>query len=204
LHHVIKDLKPNTFYSFRVCCKYTGKSDVSAWSVVQSAKTTIPPYSWKSTENFQLNYNQKIITSHVSHPMCILSNGPQFLIGQTINFIILEIGEESNDNYFGLLESVNLREHINKLTLDDIKKHSFLISSNGEIFVNGNKTSTKMPNFFNNCKITFNCTALNSEKVRMNVDMCDKRVTYDWNIDTTQPLHFLSFLTTNKWKIYIE
>lgn len=87
----MKDLVPNQDYSFRVCCKYESNSGWSPWSLVQVAKSAIPPYSWESHPDFVLTNDNRIAKSTKQLPRFLLSDGQQYKHGFSIEFTVIKI-----------------------------------------------------------------------------------------------------------------
>lgn len=72
------------------------------------------------------------------------------------------------------------------------------------MFVEGDEKATLLPEIKRGSKITFSCSDVTEEKVRVNVDLSDKRVTYDWNVCYEKGLYFFAKFGTSKWKILVE
>lgn len=87
-------MQVNEVYLFRVCCKFEGASTWSSWSIPQSGKTTIKPYSWKDHLSFILRNEHKIAKPNDDVVAVLYSNGPQFHVGYSIEFVVslLKIG----------------------------------------------------------------------------------------------------------------
>lgn len=83
---LVKDLQSEQVYSFRVCCKFEGCNEWSPWSLTQVGATSLKPYSWAKNENFTLTNENKIAVSHQSG--LLLSEGPQFRVGCSIEFMV--------------------------------------------------------------------------------------------------------------------
>jgi hypothetical protein len=48
------------------------------------------------------------------------------------------------------------------------------------------------------------CELIHGDKVRVNIDTCDKQVTYDWQISKTDKLYFAALLQSPASKIMVE
>lgn len=44
LSYLVRDLRVNQSYTFRVCCQESGSKNWSAWSIPKVASTHIPPF----------------------------------------------------------------------------------------------------------------------------------------------------------------
>lgn len=74
----------------------------------------------------------------------------------------------------------------------------------GKVFVDGLEKATLLPEIKRGSKITFSCNDVTEEKVRVNVDLSDKRVTYDWNVPYEEGFYFFAKFGSDKWKIFVE
>lgn len=90
--HLVKDVRVNQQYSFRVCCKFEGAATWSPWSLTQVAMSTIEPFHWRLTEGFLLTNEQKIATPNDdSQQLLLVSDGAQFRVGFSIEFTVSEV-----------------------------------------------------------------------------------------------------------------
>ncbi|EEZ97840.1 Cytokine receptor-like factor 3 [Tribolium castaneum] len=196
---LVKDLRPNQLYSFRVCCKFEGSSDWSPWSLSQVTRTSIKPFSWASNRDFVFADDNKIATPVKDAPSLLLSDGPQFAVGYSVEFSYLEI-----DNKCSTIALIAVKEAagIKEIRLGD---HSyFALDSTGEIYVDGVKKATKLPEAAKGFKICFMCELIQDDKVRVSIDTCNKQVTYDWQISKTDKLYFGALLKSPATKIMVE
>lgn len=53
-------------------------------------------------------------------------------------------------------------------------------------------------------QVCFTCEMVNVDKIRVNIDCDDKRVTYDWLLEPTTKMFFASQFESAKWKIMVE
>lgn len=91
IQFLAKDLRPNQDYSFRVCCKYESNSIWSPWSLVQVAQTKISPYTWEKQPDFILTNDNRIAkTFDDNQQLFLLSDGPQFKNGFSIEFTVIK------------------------------------------------------------------------------------------------------------------
>lgn len=70
-------------------CKYESNLTWSPWSLVQVARTTITPYTWQSQSGFELTNDNRIAKANDDNLNILLSNGPQFKIGFSIEFTVI-------------------------------------------------------------------------------------------------------------------
>ncbi|XP_019872756.1 cytokine receptor-like factor 3 [Aethina tumida] len=194
-----KDIQPNQPYSFRVCCKYEGSTEWSPWSLAKVAFTELKHFSWRFSQDYIVTNENKIARCTKSYPEVLFSEGPQFLIGHSIDFIFLEA--DSTDGIIGLLteDAYTSVNHLRYIT-----DGSFFIQRSGSIFVEGIEKSTKLPEFTKGQTISFTCEAVNENKVRVNIDSCNKRVTYEWPISLDTKMYFAAQFYSDKWKVMVE
>ncbi|XP_044257887.1 cytokine receptor-like factor 3 [Tribolium madens] len=196
---LVKDLHPNQLYSFRVCCKFEGSSDWSPWSLPQVTKTTIKPFSWASNKDFVFADGNKIATPVKEMPSLLLSDGPQFAVGYSVEFSYLEF-----DNKCSTIALVAAKDATDIKEIKSSSHSYFALDTTGEIYVDGVKKSTKLPEAAKGLKICFMCELINDDKVRVNIDTCNKQVTYDWQICKTDKLYFAALLKSPASKIMVE
>lgn len=53
-------------------------------------------------------------------------------------------------------------------------------------------------------QLCFTCESTHNNKVRVNIDSCDKRVTYDWPVNTDSQIYFAAQLKSQGSKIMVE
>lgn len=195
--YLVKYLQSDQEYSFRVCCKYEGSSIWSQWSVPQVACTKLPKFSWNPGKNLVLS-NENTIAKAEKKSIILYSRGAQVAAEYSVEFTFLECDNNKSDVFVGL--SINN-------SADDVstlKKNSFLLEAKGDILIEGQIKSTKLPEISNGSKVCFSCDSINDGKLRINVDSNDKRVTYDWFVDDIFEFYFVASLNSNKWKIMVE
>ncbi|KAG5889281.1 hypothetical protein JTB14_007043 [Gonioctena quinquepunctata] len=195
---LVKDLLAGQPYSFRVCCKFEGTTEWSPWSLPQVASTSLRHFSWKPNEDFCISNENKIATP--MKPNCkILSDGAQFSVGHSVEFTFLEV--DTTEAFIGLIWE-SLQKNLETSNL--IMEASFLVNSSGKIFVDGSEKSTILPNFTKGQKVCFTCDGINNQKVRVNIDSNEKRVTYDWPANPDSNMFFIAQFFSTKWKIMVE
>ncbi|KAJ8952962.1 hypothetical protein NQ318_006579 [Aromia moschata] len=182
---LVKDLQANQPYSFRVCCKFEGTLAWSPWSLPQVARTTLKPFSWQSHRHYVTSNENKIAKPNADSAGILYSDGPQFRVGHSVEFTFLEV--DSGDAVVGLV-CPTAQNCVTDLRLAG--ENSFLINQSGNIFVDGTEKSTKLSDFVKGLKVCFTCDLVNEEKVRVNIDSNEKRVTYDWPIKSDSKMFF--------------
>ncbi|XP_056632696.1 cytokine receptor-like factor 3 [Diorhabda sublineata] len=197
--YLLKDLKVNEPYSFRVCCKFEGTTEWSPWSLPQVTTTTLKHFSWKFNGDYEHSNEYKIVRPKTGSAHMLYSDGAQFGIGHSIDFIFLE--SDSNDAVVGLI-----CEHLEELPKHpkQAKDGTFLMTRHGKIWVDGVEKSTVLPEFHRGSKVTFMCSKVNDNKIRIDIDSKDKRVTYDWLVPCDTKMYFVAHFSSSKWKIMVE
>lgn len=85
---LVKDLKVDQPYSFRVCCKFEGIHEWSPWSLPQVSCTNLRPFCWKSNDDFILSNENKIAKPTADFPRILYSDGAQFCVGHSVEFTV--------------------------------------------------------------------------------------------------------------------
>lgn len=78
------------------------------------------------------------------------------------------------------------------------------MDNKGRVHIDGIEKITHLPEVNRGSKISFVCDDSFAKKMRVNVDVVDKRVTYDWNVATTKPFYFFIKFGSCKWKIMVD
>lgn len=86
--YLVKDLKVDQPYSFRVCCKFEGIHEWSPWSLPQVACTRLRPFCWKINDDFILSNENKIAKPTVASSRVLYSDGAQFYVGHSVEFTV--------------------------------------------------------------------------------------------------------------------
>ncbi|XP_044761919.1 cytokine receptor-like factor 3 [Coccinella septempunctata] len=196
-HYLCKDVVVDQYYSFRVSCKFEGSNSLSRWSIPLSFKTTIKSYNWKENGHYSMNDQFRIAKPLVDSPPMLISEGRQYRVGYTIEFTILEMDE-------GLAHIGLMTENKKTLSKMEDPNGTFIVDSRGTIKVDGITKSTFLPEFKKNCKICFTCECLKDTRVVIHIDIEEKRVTYEWSVNKSDPYFFAAELPSTKWKIMVE
>lgn len=83
-------------------------------------------------------------------------------------------------------------------------ENCFYVDCKGRIFVEGVQKATVLPEIRRGCKVGFTCSYVTEEKIRVNVDLSEKRVTYDWNTSNCGGFYFFAMFGSSKCKIAVE
>lgn len=81
---------------------------------------------------------------------------------------------------------------------------SFYVNCKGVIYVNDCEKATFLPEIKRGSKVVFTCNSISTDKVRVDLDLSEKRVTYDWNVSYERGFYFFAKFGSSKWKIAIE
>lgn len=203
--YIVRNLKPNVDYTFRVC--QFGAEDKD-WSLPYVARTTITPYEWDlSNQNYFLSDECRIATKITSRPNSPLySAGPQFQYRHSLQFKVLECGVSSEDEGLGLaLTNTKNGESI-------VRPGVILVNFGGYVFVDGIQMTTRLPSLFPGAVISFESEEeLPNSKMRVMVTCEDKQVTYDWRVDdgsgqwpNLMGIYFFMCFRDPGWKVMVE
>lgn len=197
--YLVKDVNVNQSYLFRINCKYEGSNQESPWSIPQSFKTSLKPFSWAiSSDNF-ISVDGKIAHLLKDEPGFLVSDGPQFKIGHTIEFTILEMDTKAASFGIATTDDINTISQLNFF-----EKSTFILTSDGHIFLEGIEKSTHFPKLNKKSKFAFTSELSKNNKILMHIDLEEKRATYELNVDEICNFFFIANVPTCNWKIMIE
>lgn len=202
---VIRNLKPNQEYSFRVSRLIT--NCLPFWSVPKSASTLTPVLKWKLGSGCTLLNDAATLTTSLSSTSIFLSSSRSYVCGQTLVFSIEALPDDAimEEDGFGLstMESSDIKP---------MDKGSLFLTCTGTICVGAQKMTTRLPAIKQGSIITFDSEKLPNNKVRVTIEIEEKVVTFDWignwdfqnmlGCDTN--LHFFARLTSPGWRITVE
>ncbi|KAK6168986.1 hypothetical protein SNE40_020124 [Patella caerulea] len=173
--HIVKHLRPNKQYSFRVRGRQDGSHEWSVWSVPYTAITTIPHHQWVSThEGYSVSNEDKTATrTDIGLSTLVYSNIPSYASGEQLTFKILDAGERSLNDGIGLACNCD-----NKDTLEI--PGAIFVNIDGTVYVDGNVMKMKLPPLKKGSAINFQTEPLPNGKVRVGIEVQEKEVTFDW------------------------
>ncbi|XP_030763265.1 cytokine receptor-like factor 3 [Sitophilus oryzae] len=195
---LLRDIQICQPYSFRICCKFDGFTVWSPWSVPQVGITTLKWYSWEASEDSVLTNDNKIAKVESSLGKIVYSDGAQVSFSDSLEFTILDV-DQRFEAAIAVIQSRNKNCSILKEYNDGI----FLIDSNGKIFIDGVEKSTVLPKFAKGLKVGFSLEKISDDKILVNLDSNEKRVTYHWCLNDGSKLYFAAHLAS-QWKIMVE
>ncbi|OWF53626.1 cytokine receptor-like factor 3 [Mizuhopecten yessoensis] len=178
--YTVKNLNTNTPYSFRVSCRSSNNNSSWPWSVSSvpcMAQTTIPHYEWSTgCPSYAVCYDNKIATRNgTGDTMVLYSSTSSCVPGHPITFKVISMGETSPFDSVGLsLDNSNT----DTLQQDD----AILVTKSGFVFVDGQEMKIKLPEMKKGSLLTFDLEDLSNGKVRVNVELEEKVVTFDWKV----------------------
>lgn len=73
--------------------------------------------------------------------------------------------------------------------------------------MDGREKTTKLPPLEKGSKVSFTCDHVRDSRIRVNIDSCNKSVTYDWNLATDSSrikLYFAIRFGEKAWKVLVE
>ncbi|XP_066595803.1 cytokine receptor-like factor 3 [Prorops nasuta] len=191
---LIRDLPLKQPVTFRVRIQ----SDNVAWSMHKICQTTIPAYSWESSnENYLITSNGRIATKVTDNLSTLFSQGPQFDSNYTIEITFLEISYEGTNNEGIALVSKSEGP-------DDTLRRpgSLMITPQGKIYMDGEEKLMQLPKIRSNSTIIFTIIRKECDLLRINIECADRVVTYDWN--TEAPLFFAARFKEHKWTFIVK
>lgn len=202
--YLVRDLRPSTSYTFRVCCLAEGESDWSAWSLPRIGSSSITPFSWAlDNPNYVVTNEGKIAAKASNIPSTLCSCTAQFGPGHCIEFTILECGDSGTEQGLVLCSDSVLGGNL---------MHSgvLFLNAEGSIFVDGAEKMMKLPPLKVGAKVCFLCEHIRDGKLRVHIGTADKTVIYDWtpigdSNDITPPkLYFAICFNSKGWKVLVE
>ncbi|XP_033738001.1 cytokine receptor-like factor 3 [Pecten maximus] len=178
--YTVKGLGTNTPYSFRVSCRSSNNNSSLPWSVSSVpciAQTTMPHYEWSTdSPSYTVSYDNKIGTRNKSgDTMVLYSSTSSCVPGHPITFKVITMGETSPFDSVGLSLDNNNTETLQR---DD----AILVTKSGSVFVDGQEMKIKLPEMKKGSLLTFDLEELPNGKVRVNVELEEKVVTFDWKV----------------------
>ncbi|XP_075230786.1 cytokine receptor-like factor 3 [Lycorma delicatula] len=196
--YLVRDLKTNQPYTFRVCCQESGSKCWSAWSLPKVATTHIPPFVWDcSNPHYSTSVEGKIACKTTNNKSVLFSSLPLIGSSHSIEFMVLECGKTPE---WG--DGIGL-SNTNADLFDLIQPGVLFLNAQGHIFLDGKEKTTRLPPLKKGCRVSFTCEELpHQNRLRINIDSEDKAVTYDWK--TSSKLHFVMNFTYPGWKLLVE
>ncbi|XP_060581316.1 cytokine receptor-like factor 3 isoform X2 [Ruditapes philippinarum] len=212
--HLVKRLRYNMPYSFRVSCRID--DHWSTWSVPRVAQTRIPPYQWdENTEGYSTSNENRTGTRCNGLTRVLYSKSQCYRAGFQLSFRILDSGEKSPFDGLGIA-----------VTNDDIdtmkREGAVFLACDGTVFIDGQEMKTRLPCLTRNSSISIETETLPNGKVRVSVQVGDKELTFDWKVDklvtlgmigglgmtplteSTQCFFFGMIFSHEDWKISVE
>ncbi|KAK0058945.1 cytokine receptor-like factor 3 isoform X1 [Biomphalaria pfeifferi] len=189
---LIKHLRTQTAYTFRVCGRVDSETPWSAWSIPRVAFTTIDHYQWGPTDNnaYSLSNENKTATrtcEGVTH--VLYSNVASFIPGYSLTIKVLDDADKSPGD--GLCISVKNTE-----TMAFGQEGVVYVNLYGSVFVDGQEMATKLPEIKKGSVVAFQAERLPNGKVRVSVQTENKEVAFDWKVDLSNrssgPLQMLT------------
>lgn len=201
--YLVRDLRPNNLYTFRVCCLVEGESDWSAWSLPRVGSSNITPFCWtEDNPHYTVTNEAKIACKTSSEPSLLCSCSAQFGPGHCIEFTVLECGESGLDQGLVLCSKSENDKGL-------LQPGVLFLNTDGSIFVDGVEKMMKLPPLQVGAKVCFLCEHIREDKLRVHIGTADKTVIYDWtpvcgNDDTPPKLYFAISFRSCGWKILVE
>uniref|UniRef100_A0A0B7ANT8 Fibronectin type-III domain-containing protein n=1 Tax=Arion vulgaris TaxID=1028688 RepID=A0A0B7ANT8_9EUPU len=177
--YLVKHLRTQTAYTFRVCGRGESDTPWSAWSVPRVSTTSISHYQWEVSDNkaYSLSNENKTATrtsEGVTH--VLYSNKPSFHTGNILTVKVLDDADKSPGD--GLCISVDSKAK------DGFSQDGVVyVNLYGNVFVDGQEMTMQLPEIKKGSVVAFQAESLPNGKIRMSIQTEEKEVTFDWKID---------------------
>ncbi|XP_069123327.1 cytokine receptor-like factor 3 [Argopecten irradians] len=218
--YTVKGLGTNIPYSFRVSCRSSNNNTSLPWSVSSVpclAQTSMPHYEWLTgCPSYTVSYDNKIATRNdTGDTMVLYSNTASCVPGHPITFKVVAMGESSPFDSIGLS-----LDNSNSETLE--RDDAIFVTKSGSVYVDGQEMKIKLPEMKKGSLLTFDLEDLSNGKVRVNVELEEKVVTFDWKVpqppgmaglpgglggilaESTHKFYFGMRFSHEEWKILVE
>ncbi|XP_059174464.1 cytokine receptor-like factor 3 [Physella acuta] len=179
--HLVKHLRTQTPYTFRVCGRGEASTPWSAWSVPKIAATTILHYQWGPSENpaYALSNENKTATRTSKGLTHVLySNTASFIPGNILTIKVLDGADKSPGDGLCICLKNTDNDHFGQ---DGV----VYVNLYGSIFVDGQEKTMKLPEIKKGSVVSFQAEELSNGKVRVSIQTEDKEVTFDWKVLTS-------------------
>ncbi|KAH3863853.1 cytokine receptor-like factor 3 [Dreissena polymorpha] len=174
---LVRKLRANTPYSFRVCCRVEGETYASVWSVPRVAATSITHYEWDgTTEGYSTSNENKMGTRTTGLTRVLYSNYQCLHAGFPITFRILDAGERSPLDGLGIVVTNEDSETMKR-------EGAVFLACDGTVFIDGQEMKTRLPSLARNSCVTIQTETLANWKVRVSIQVGEKELTFDWKVD---------------------
>ncbi|KAK3742722.1 hypothetical protein RRG08_025664 [Elysia crispata] len=181
--YVVKHLRTQTAYTFRVCGRGESHTPWSAWSVPRVSATSVEHYQWAEPrdETYSLSNENKTLTrTNEGLTHIIYSHKPSLTLGNTLTMKMLDDADKSPGD--GLFIATK-----NDLVDDFIQDNVIYVNLYGSVFVNGQEMTMQLPEIKRGSIVAFEMEPVSNSKVRVNIQTEDKEVTFDWKVEPTSP-----------------
>ncbi|GFR96088.1 cytokine receptor-like factor 3 [Elysia marginata] len=181
--YLVKHLRIQTAYTFRVCGRGESDTPWSAWSVPRVSATSVEHYQWAEPrdETYSLSNENKTVTrTNEGLTHIIYSHKASLALGNTLTMKVLDDADKSPGD--GLFLATT-----NDAADDFINGNAIYVNLYGSVFVNGQEMTMQLPDIKRGSVVAFELEAVSSSKVRVNIQTEDKEVTFDWKIEPNSP-----------------
>ncbi|RUS85103.1 hypothetical protein EGW08_007155 [Elysia chlorotica] len=181
--YVVKHLRTQTAYTFRVCGRGESHTPWSAWSVPRVSATSIEHYQWAEPRDktYSLSNENKTLTrTNEGLTHIIFSDKPSLTLGNTLTMKVLDDADKSPGD--GLFIATK-----NDSSDDFSQDNVIYVNLYGSVFVNGQEMTMQLPEIKRASIVAFELEPVSSSKVRVNIQTEDKAVTFDWKVEPTSP-----------------
>ncbi|XP_064619613.1 cytokine receptor-like factor 3 [Lineus longissimus] len=181
---IVRNLKPNRPYTFRVSCRGDNKGRWSPWSKSVVASTSLHHHEWQNhSEGYYTTVDNMFGTKETPCcPLVLYSKENSYICGHQICFKIIDIGVPDPNDAIGLCISDKQREILGGPGV-------LCISMLGKVHVEGQEIVNQLPALVKGSTLTIQTELLNQYKVRVTIETGEREITVDWKLkDVESPM----------------
>lgn len=198
--YLLRDIYAGESYFLRVASRREGSTNFGPWSLVQSAKTTIPHFRWQQKSNSGWSIaDEGRLASKVSSDLEVLhSEGPLLCSGTAVLFKVACGGVGCSDEGLGLCyKPLTGPEQL-------LFPGTLFLNTQGCVFLDGVSRVTWLPAIQEGSQVSFAVEKVSSTKLRVYIECQEKQVTYEWGVPDTQVgLYFVASFGEPHWRISV-
>ncbi|XP_066961686.1 cytokine receptor-like factor 3 [Macrobrachium rosenbergii] len=199
--YLLRDIYAGESYLLRVASRREGSTSLGPWSLVQSAKTTIPHFRWQQRANSGWTIaDEGRLASKVNSDLEVLhSDGPLLVPGTSVLFKVACGGVGCSDEGLGLAcKPISGPEQL-------LYQGALFLNTQGCVFLDGVSRVTWLPAIQEGVHVSFAVEKVSSIKLRVYIECQDKQVTYEWGVpDAHSGLYFVASFGEPCWRISVH
>ncbi|KAK7078196.1 hypothetical protein SK128_014425 [Halocaridina rubra] len=199
--YLLRDMYAGESYFLRVASKREGAASLGPWSLVQTAKTTIPHFRWQQKVNSGWSIaDEGRLASKVNSDLEVLhSDGPLLVSGSSVLFKVACGGVGCSDEGLGLCSKpLSGPEQL-------LVPGTLFLNTQGCVFLDGVSRVTWLPAIQEGAQVSFAVEKVSSTKLRVYIECQEKQVTYEWGVpDVLSGLYFVASFGEPRWRISVH